>query len=193
MFEKRNPMFIFMIPVAIMFIILLIWSITTLVKDVDEIKSTLAESDAIENIREGEIVDKLIINSQEHANVGVGVGLNGNGNVGVGVGVGGSTYVPMEYQFGVKGEYEYNGEKNTGERKIQVSEPVYNSYKIGEHFDSRNLKINDSSGGYNVIKTDSSGELVVEKHIKDDTSVDGVEFRVSDERFYTDENGIVKE
>ena len=92
--------------------------------------------------------------------------MNGNGKVGVGLGVGGSEYVPMEYRIVIEGEYEFKGEKKKAKKEIQVSEDTYNSYKIGEHFDSRNLKINDSSGGYSVIKTDSSGELVVEQHIK---------------------------
>ena len=175
MFEKRNPMFIFMIPVVIMGVILLAWSITTLSKDVDEIKSTLAENDAIENIREGEIVDKLIVNSQTKANTGGGVVINNNGGIGYGIGIGGSQYIPMEYQFVVKGEYEYNGEKKTGERKIQVSEAVYNSYKIGEHFDSRDLKAADSSAA--------------EKMVDSTKSVEGVQFRVGNNYYYTDEHG----
>ncbi|MBO5576631.1 MAG: hypothetical protein J5956_10115 [Ruminococcus sp.] len=166
--EHKKDYLMLVVPVVLAtFALLLVTFIVIHIKKrADELGVILSENEAIENIREGEIVDKLIINSQTKANVGVGFGLNGNGKVGVGLGVGGSEYVPMEYRIVIEGEYEFKGEKKKAKKEIQVSEDTYNSYKIGEHFDSRNLKINDSSGGYSVIKTDSSGELVVEQHIK---------------------------
>lgn len=167
--KRKDPYFIsyLLMPLVVIAVVLLIYGISRyLNKKGEELNDIFTEDKAIENIREGEIVDKLIINSQTKANVGVGVGLNGNGKVGVGLGVGGSEYVPMEYRIVIEGEYEFKGEKKKAKKEIQVSENTYNSYKIGEHFDSRNMKVNDSSGGYSVIKTDSSGELVVESHIK---------------------------
>ena len=168
--EKRKDPYFFsylLMPIIVVVVALLLYGVGRYVnKKGKELNDVLTEDKAIENIREGIVVDKLIVNSQERANVGVGVGLNGNGKVGVGLGVGGSEYVPMEYRIVIEGEYEFKGEKKKAKKEIQVSENTYNSYKIGEHFDSRNLKVNDSSGGYSVIKTDSSGELVVESHIK---------------------------
>lgn len=168
--KRKDPYFIsyLLMPLVVIVVVLLIYGISRyFIKKGEELNDILTEDKAIEDIREGIVVDKLIINSQTKANVGVGVGLNGNGKVGVGLGVGGSEYVPMEYRIVIEGEYEFKGEKKKAKKEIQVSENTYNSYKIGEHFDSRNLKINDSSGGYSVIKTDSSGELVVEQHIKE--------------------------
>ena len=168
--KRKDPYFIsyLFMPLVVIAVVLLIYGISRyLNKKGEELNDILTEDKAIEDIREGIVVDKLIINSQTKANVGVGVGLNGNGKVGVGLGVGGSEYVPMEYRIVIEGEYEFKGEKKKAKKEIQVSENTYNSYKIGEHFDSRNLKINDSSGGYSVIKTDSSGELTVEQHIKE--------------------------
>ena len=169
--EKRKDPYFFsylLMPIIVVVVALLLYGVGRYVnKKCKELNDIMTENETIENIREGEIVDKLIINSQTKANVGVGVGLNGNGKVGVGLGVGGSEYVPMEYRIVIEGEYDLKGEKKKAKKEFQVSENTYNSYKIGDHFDSRNLKVNDSSGGYSVIKTDSSGELVVEQHIKE--------------------------
>ena len=169
--EKRKDPYFFsylLMPIIVVVVALLLYGVGRYVnKKGKELNDILTEDKAIEDIREGIVVDKLIVNSQERANVGVGVGLNGNGKVGVGLGVGGSEYVPMEYRIVIEGEYDLKGEKKKAKKEFQVSENTYNSYKIGDHFDSRNLKVNDSSGGYSVIKTDSSGELVVEQHIKE--------------------------
>lgn len=165
--EHKKDYLMLVVPVVLAtFALLLVTFIVIHIKKrADELGVILSENEAIENIREGEIVDKLIINSQTKARTGGGVVINQNGGVGYGVGIGGSEYVPMEYRIVIEGEYEFKGEKKKAKKEIQVSENTYNSYKIGEHFDSRNLKINDSSGGYNVIKTDSNGELIVEQHI----------------------------
>ncbi len=169
--EKRKDPYFFsylLMPIIVVVVALLLYGVGRYVnKKGKELNDVLTEDKAIENIREGIVVDKLIVNSQERANVGVGVGLNGNGKVGVGLGVGGSEYVPMEYRIVIEGEYDLKGEKKKAKKEFQVSENTYNSYKIGDHFDSRNLKVNDSSGGYSVIKTDSNGELIVEQHIKE--------------------------
>lgn len=184
--EHKKDYLMLVVPVVLAtFALLLVTFIVIHIKKrADELGVILSENEAIENIREGEIVDKLIINSQTKARTGGGVVINQNGGVGYGIGIGGSEYVPMEYRFVIEGKYEFKGKKKTGKREIQVSEETYNAYKIGDHFDSRDLKVNDSSGGYSVIKTDSNGELTVERHIK------GVEFKVGDNIYYTDEHGM---
>lgn len=184
--ENKKDYLMIVVPVvlAIFALILVSFIVIHIKKRADELGVILSENEAIENIREGEVIDKLIINSQTKAKIGGGVVINQNGGVGYGVGIGGSEYVPMEYRFVIEGEYEFKGEKKTEKREIQVSEETYNAYKIGDHFDSRDLKVNDSSGGYSVIKTDSNGELTVERHIK------GVEFKVGDNIYYTDEYGM---
>ena len=63
----------------------------------------------------------------------------------------------------------------TMKKTVVISE----AYKIGDHFDSRDLKTVDSSA--------------VKKTVDSTKSVERVEFIVGGEHFYTDENGIVKE
>lgn len=83
----------------------------------------------------GIITDKEIINGHTESGAGVGyydgkVGYNFNNNKG---------YVPTVYRIHISAEFEYDGETHQGSNHFDVSEDVYNSYNVGDYFDSKNL------------------------------------------------------
>ena len=49
------------------------------------------------------------------------------------------TYVPTVYRIHISADFEYNGETYQGNNYFDVSEDIYNSYNIGDYFDSENL------------------------------------------------------
>ena len=82
--KRKDPYFIsyLLMPLVVIAVVLLIYGISRyLNKKGEELNDILTEDKAIENIREGEIVDKLIINSQTKARTGGGVVINQNGGV----------------------------------------------------------------------------------------------------------------
>ncbi len=87
------------------------------------------------SVSAGIITDKEIINGHTVGGAGVGyydgkVGYNYNGN---------KNYVPTVYRIHISAEFEYKGETYQGSNYFDVSEDVYNSYAIGDYFDSKDL------------------------------------------------------
>lgn len=48
-------------------------------------------------------------------------------------------YVPTAYRIHISAEFEYKGETYQDSNYFDVSENVYNSYAIGDYFDSKDL------------------------------------------------------
>ena len=91
------------------------------------------------SISAGIITDKEIINGHTESGAGIGyydgkVGYSFNNN---------KSYVPTVYRIHISAEFEYNGETHQGSNYFDVSEDVYNSYNVGDYFDSKDLS--DSS------------------------------------------------
>lgn len=82
----------------------------------DSVEYSFALSKASETIREGKVVDKIINNSRPI-----------------------SGYKSIEYIIVVENNCEYEGENYVGTKEFMVSEDVYNSYRMGDWFDSRDL------------------------------------------------------
>lgn len=87
------------------------------------------------NVTAGIITDKEIINGHTKSSGGMGyydgkVGYSFNNN---------KSYVPTVYRIHISAEFEYNGETHQGHNYFDVSEDVYNSYNIGDYFDSKDL------------------------------------------------------
>ncbi|MCM1529783.1 MAG: hypothetical protein NC093_07285 [Alistipes sp.] len=87
------------------------------------------------SVSAGIITDKEIINGHTAGGAGVGyydgkVGYSFNGN---------KSYVPTVYRIHISAEFEYDGETHQGSNHFDVSEDVYNSYSIGDYFDSKDL------------------------------------------------------
>lgn len=87
------------------------------------------------SVTAGIITDKEIINGHTKSGGGMGyydgkVGYNFNGN---------KSYVPTVYRIHISAEFEYDGETHQGSNYFDVSEDVYNSYNVGDYFDSKNL------------------------------------------------------
>lgn len=87
------------------------------------------------NITAGVITDKEIINGHTKSSGGIvyydgKVGYNFNNN---------KNYVPTVYRIYISAEFEYDGKTHQGNNYFDVSEDVYNSYSIGDYFDSKNL------------------------------------------------------
>lgn len=96
------------------------------------ISYTLKES---ASVTAGVITDKEIINGHTKSGGGMGyydgkVGYSFNNN---------KSYVPTVYRIHISAEFEYNGETHQGHNYFDVSEDVYNSYNIGDYFDSKDL------------------------------------------------------
>ena len=49
------------------------------------------------------------------------------------------SYVPTVYRIYIRGEFEYEGKTHQGNNSFDVSEDIYNSYNIGDYFDSKDL------------------------------------------------------
>lgn len=87
------------------------------------------------SISAGIITDKEIINGHTESGAGIGyydgkVGYSFNNN---------KSYVPTVYRIHISAEFEYNGETHQGSNYFDVSEDVYNSYNVGDYFDSKDL------------------------------------------------------
>ena len=87
------------------------------------------------SVSAGIITDKEIINGHTESGAGIGyydgkVGYNFNNN---------KSYVPTVYRIHISAEFEHNGETHQGSNYFDVSEDVYNSYNVGDYFDSKNL------------------------------------------------------
>lgn len=87
------------------------------------------------SVSAGVITDKEIINGHTKSGGGIGyydgkVGYNFNNN---------KSYVPTVYRIHISAEFEYKGETRQGNNYFDVSEDVYNSYNIGDIFDSKDL------------------------------------------------------
>lgn len=87
------------------------------------------------SVTAGVITDKEIINGHTKSSVGMGyydgkVGYNFNNN---------KSYVPTVYRIHISAEFEYDGETHQGSNYFDVSEDVYNSYNVGDYFDSKDL------------------------------------------------------
>ena len=94
-----------------------------------------ADYDAVAHISAGVITDKEIINGHTKSSGGMvyhdgKVGYSFNGN---------KSYVPTVYRIHISAEFEYDGETHQGSNYFDVSEDVYNSYNIGDYFDSKDL------------------------------------------------------
>lgn len=48
-------------------------------------------------------------------------------------------YVPTVYRIHISAGFEYDGETHQGSNYFNVSEDVYNSYNVGDYFDSKDL------------------------------------------------------
>ena len=109
-------------------------------KNVSDIEYSFALSKASETIREGTVVDKIINNGRTVSGGGAGIYYSGEG-VGVGYSPSAGTkgYKPIEYIIVVENDCEYKGERYVGTKEFMVSEDIYNSYKMGDWFDSRDL------------------------------------------------------
>ena len=92
----------------------LTFSILALCMSVKHLESIQAES----NIRSGVITDKEIITTHT---------LTGD--------------TDMRWIIYIEGEYEYNGEKKTGDTHYDVPEDTYLSYNIGDNFDITNYSV----------------------------------------------------
>lgn len=87
------------------------------------------------NVTAGVITDKEIINGHTKSSGGIvyydgKVGYNFNNN---------KSYVPTVYRIHISAEFEYDGKTHQGSNYFDVSEDVYNSYNVGDYFDSKNL------------------------------------------------------
>ena len=87
------------------------------------------------SVSAGVITDKEIINGHTKSSGGMvyhdgKVGYSFNGN---------KSYVPTVYRIHISAEFEYDGETHQGSNYFDVSEDVYNSYNIGDYFDSKDL------------------------------------------------------
>ena len=87
------------------------------------------------SISAGIITDKEIINGHSESGAGIGYhdrkgGYNFNNN---------KSYVPTVYRIHISAEFEYDGETHQGSNYFDVSEDVYNSYNVGDYFDSKDL------------------------------------------------------
>ncbi len=109
-------------------------------KNVSDVEYSFALSKASETIREGKVVDKIINNGHTVSGGGAGIFYSGE-NVGVGYSpsAGAKGYKPIEYIIVVENDCEYKGESYVGTKEFMVSEDIYNSYKMGDWFDSRDL------------------------------------------------------
>ncbi len=119
--------------IAIIVIILVgCWfAIEALIKDFGEKQ----RYDSQASVSAGVITDKEIINGHAAGGAGIGyydgkVGYNFNNNKG---------YVPTVYRIHISAEFEYDGETHQGSNYFDVSEDVYNSYNVGDYFDSKDL------------------------------------------------------
>lgn len=91
--------------------------------------------DSKSSVSAGIITDKEIINGHTNSSGGMvyydgKVGYNFNNN---------KNYVPTVYRIHISAEFEYDGKTHQGNNYFDVSEDVYNSYSIGDYFDSKNL------------------------------------------------------
>ena len=87
------------------------------------------------SVSAGIITDKEIINGHTKSDGGLvyyngkfGYGFNNN-----------KSYVPTVYRIYIRGEFEYEGKTHQGNNSFDVSEDIYNSYNIGDYFDSKDL------------------------------------------------------
>lgn len=120
----------------VILVLLMVGLIGALVKCLDilgeGISYTLKES---ASVTAGIITDKEIINGHTKSGGGIGyyggkVGYNFNGS---------ESYVPTVYRIHISAEFEYDGKTHQGSNYFDVSEDVYNSYNVGDYFDSKNL------------------------------------------------------
>ena len=119
------------IVVLVLFIFGCIFGMENVCKNLD--KSLSYESKA--RVSAGIITDKEIINGHTAGGAGVvyydgKVGYNFNN---------GKSYVPTVYRIHISAEFEYDGETHQGSNYFDVSEDVYNSYNVGDYFDSKDL------------------------------------------------------
>ena len=94
-----------------------------------------ADYDAVAHISAGVITDKEIINGHTKSSGGM---IYYNGQAGYSFNAN-KTYVPTVYRIHISADFEYNGETYQGNNYFDVSEDIYNSYNIGDYFDSENL------------------------------------------------------
>lgn len=87
------------------------------------------------SVSAGIITDKEIINGHTKSSGGM---LYHNGKIGYSFN-GNKSYVPTVYRIHISAEFEYDGETHQGHNYFDVSEDVYNSYNIGDYFDSKDL------------------------------------------------------
>ncbi len=85
------------------------------------------------SVSAGIITDKEIINGHTESDARIGYGYYYENK----------SYVPTVYRIHISAEFEYDGETHQGSNYFDVSEDVYNSYNVGDYFDSKDLK--DSS------------------------------------------------
>lgn len=138
--KKRTPMFDFLdIVKIIMLVVMLIGGCFVLNALLDNLGEYLSYSSTEStSVSAGIITDKEIINGHTAGGAGVGyydgkVGYNFNSN---------KSYVPTVYRIHISAEFEYKGETYQGSNYFDVSEDVYNSYTIGDYFDSKDLLSN---------------------------------------------------
>ena len=135
--EKSTPMFgLPDIAMIIMLVVVLIGGFFGLKAVFDNLGEYLSyNSTKSQSISAGIITDKEIINGHTENGAGVGyydgkVGYNFNNN---------KSYVPTIYRIHISAEFEYKGETYKDSNYFDVSEDVYNSYAIGDYFDSKDL------------------------------------------------------
>lgn len=91
--------------------------------------------DEMAHISAGVITDKEVINAHTKSSGGM---VYYNGKAGYSFNAN-KTYVPTAYRIHISAEFEYEGETHQGNNYFDVSEDVYNSYNVGDYFDSTDL------------------------------------------------------
>lgn len=139
---NRSAGEVFAVVLVVLFVIAVavfgIWGSVKLfgaIKDLNNAANELFDHQTAANqISSGVIIDKEIVNGHT---------VNGSGGIvaspnGSGVVIGGNQeYIPTQYRLYVRGEYEVNGEVFEGEKYFDVPAEIYQAYKIGDFFDSR--------------------------------------------------------
>lgn len=132
--EPKQSAFGYIVAVVLVVLGFVLLLAVPLVKEISgqvkEMKAEMSLAKATETIREGEIVDKIIENGHTVSN-----------------GFGQNSYKPTEYIIVVENECEYNDKTFTGTKDFKVSEEVYNNYKVGDWFDSRDLTAYKTESG----------------------------------------------
>lgn len=102
----------------------------------NELSEYSAHEIAVNQISSGVIINKEIVNG--HIVNGSGGIVTGPNGAGVIFG-GNQEYIPTQYRLYVSGKYEIDGKEFEGEKYFDVPADVYQSYKVGDFFDSHDF------------------------------------------------------